>query len=167
MQKLLPITEKIERELEKEQDERVDFKIDTDAAATLKNHLETFKAQLRPDWNGKFQMWRNTTGLEIRFGLRKTLNFRIPNPAEVPAFTVPDAQIAGLDGVAQEVDDVEACGILLEMNSVVISKLKMSDASRLAIEDPINGEPTALTNLATRMGYTIRNLPDRVKFSLG
>lgn len=168
VRKLAPITEQIDRELEKDQAERVDFKIETDAASTLKNHLETYKAQLRQDWNGRFQMWKSKGCLEIRFGVHKTLNFRIAKPAELPEFTVIPSSETFTTGVPLEVDDLAVAGMLLELTSpLIVSKRSLTEETIAWVNNPLNAEPTGVILTAQRLGYSIVNLGDRVRFTTG
>lgn len=172
MQKLAPIVARIDAELAKDQDERTSFKVVSSAPPTLKNHLELYKSSVRPDWNGKFQMWvqKRSDYIEFRFARKGTIAFKIVEQPSVEDYQIVenDSVLPPVMDVTLEMDDLEASGELLKMNSsIVFDKSFLSGATNVFLDDPQNQEPTALVLLAKRLGYKITNAETTARFTYG
>lgn len=173
--KLTPLVERIDRELAKDQDERVDFRVEVDNPSTLKNHLEDYKAALRQDWYQKFQMWhRKGTGfIQFRFNVRTNNSYTIvdikPELEKKESYKIIEpVTTTPQDGVPLELDDLGVSGYILEMTPrIIVFRSSLSPETQAYLKDPINNPPSALINLATRMGYNVTSLIEKVRFVYG
>lgn len=171
---LLPLVERIDRELAKEQSERQDFKVKSENPTTLKNWMETYKSQYRSDWNQKFQMWNRKHGemphVEFKFNLRTITSYSIieadPMVGKIEILEAP--QKFEQDGVPMEISDLEVVGYILSLTPKIVVFISSLEADTQAyLKDPLNVQPTALINLALRSGYKIIPQEEKVRFTYG
>lgn len=169
--KLQPIITAIDDELAKDQDERIDFHIETPTPTTLKNHLEQYKCDYRQDWKQRFQMfnYKNSKRLEFKFNFRANNVYKIIKPGQAEDLeVVKDTPVMGADGVPLELNDIEVAGYILQGHQKIVVLLScLSLKTQSWCKDPLNNESTALISLCIRLSYKITLLTERVRFEYG
>lgn len=171
IEQLKPIIEQIDKELEKDQEDRISFRIYSNKVPTLKTSLATYKSLYkREEWNGKFWMHKkknketDETFLEVDFTPRTAMNFviqqlgvNITEPKDgITIVANNDAPHPG-DGAALEMDDKQATMYILQESPRVVQFLisSLSVATQQYLADRKNAEPSALINLLQRNDYNI------------
>jgi len=164
--KLKPIIDAIEDELQKDQDDRQPLLIKTTQVRTLKNSLAEYKSNFkRAEWNGRFEMWQRKDHLEINFNVKKVkLQFTIERGVNVPddpdkydivrpAETVSTAG----QGPVQELNDRQITERLLVENidEGFFWIPALSDETRHFLSNMKTADPSALINLLMKRSYKI------------
>lgn len=158
--KLHPIAEAIDNELQKPQEERQTIFIECAVPATMKNNLTLYKSMLRRDWNSRFWMRKRPTGVEISFAPSQTLPFtvRVGKEEQIDTLQYNIVQPGGIfpgDGPALELTDTQLIQHLLmeNPNSVQVLVACLSEQTQEYLKDSLNTPTTALINFLHRRGY--------------
>jgi hypothetical protein len=168
IERIRPIVDQIDTELEKEQDDRTDFQVYSDNVTALKNALAHYKSVYKRDiWNGKFWMIKSTDKktreeyLDFRFGAKPVTKFSVAiktsanTPDSTPDFEIRHNDPIPADGVMREMSDAQISQFILmeQPDSAVFDRSFLSNETNRWLDDPKVADPSALINLLERRGY--------------
>jgi len=168
IERIRPIVDQIDAELEKEQEDRTDFQVYSDNVVALKNALAHYKSVFKRDiWNGKFWMIKSIDKrtkeeyLDFRFGAKPVTKFSVAIKSGTNAtedstsFEIRHNEPVPADGVMREMNDSQISMFILteKPESAVFDRKFLSEETNAWLNDPKLAETSALINLLERYGY--------------
>jgi hypothetical protein len=165
--KLKPIIDLIDAELEKDQEERLPIILRTTQVRTLKNSLAEYKSNYkRAEWNGRFEMWQRKDHLEINFNVKQVkLQYSIERGVNTPApdddkydIVRPSSTVSTAgQGPVKELNDRQITELLLvdNIDEGFFWIPALSDETKTFLSNMKTADPSALINLLMKRSYKI------------